>query len=361
MLPLLVANIKIIVRDRQTLGWALLFPLIFVVVFGLFDLGGGPDAVELAVVDEADSVLSRALRERLTGVEFLELDDTYAAEEEARAALEEGEVEFVLVIPAGLADVGPGADIVPLRLHFDEAGNATINQIVTSALRQFVDEVNIRLGNVSRVVGLEPVGMRVRQVSYFDVLLMGLVGMGVMFNSIIVLAVKMATYREQKILRRLLMTPLKVRNFFAAVVLAHLLLALLQTGVIIAAGMLLFGGRVYGNLLWIFLLVGVANVVFLNIGFVVGAYAKSPSAASSMGNVVALPMMFFSGTFFPTEFLPSIMPQVVRLLPLTPLLEVLREVSLDAAVPWEAPLPLALLAGWLLVSSALAVRLFRFS
>ena len=31
MLPLLVANIKIIVRDRQTLGWALLFPLIFVV------------------------------------------------------------------------------------------------------------------------------------------------------------------------------------------------------------------------------------------------------------------------------------------------------------------------------------------
>ena len=45
-----------------------------------------------------------------------------------------------------------------------------------------------------------------QHIEYFDVLLMGLVGMGVMFNSILVLAVTISTYRQQKILRRLLVT-----------------------------------------------------------------------------------------------------------------------------------------------------------
>ena len=33
---LTIANLKMLARDRQALFWALLFPLIFVVVFGLF-------------------------------------------------------------------------------------------------------------------------------------------------------------------------------------------------------------------------------------------------------------------------------------------------------------------------------------
>jgi ABC-2 type transport system permease protein len=361
MFPLLAANLKMIARDRQSLFWALVFPLIFVVVFGLFDLGGGPSAVKLAVIDQADTVLSRAIRERLATVDFLDIDNSYADEQQAREALQDGDLEFVLVMPPDLADVGPGTDEVPLALLYDEAGNATINQVVINALGRFVDEVNIRVSNASRVVVLDTQGLRAKQIEYFDVLLMGLVGMGVMFNSILVLAVKITTYREQKVLRRLLVTPLRIRNFLTAIVLAHLLLAMMQTAVIIAVGVLVFGGQIYGNLFWIFLLVAVGNIIFLNIGFIVAAYAKTPAAASGMGNVVALPMMFFSGTFFPTDFLPSVMPQVVRLLPLTPLLEALRAVSLDSATPWQTPESLALLAGWIVVSSALAIRLFRFN
>jgi len=54
---LLVANVKIMVRDRQTLFWALVFPLIFVVVFGLFGVGD-PDPVDISIIDMAQSPLS---------------------------------------------------------------------------------------------------------------------------------------------------------------------------------------------------------------------------------------------------------------------------------------------------------------
>ena len=36
LFSLIIANLKIIIRNRQALFWALVFPLIFVVVFGLF-------------------------------------------------------------------------------------------------------------------------------------------------------------------------------------------------------------------------------------------------------------------------------------------------------------------------------------
>ena len=52
LLPLVLANLKMIYRNRQALFWALAFPLIFVGIFGLFRLDELP-TVELLVVDYA--------------------------------------------------------------------------------------------------------------------------------------------------------------------------------------------------------------------------------------------------------------------------------------------------------------------
>ena len=191
-------------------------------------------------------------------------------------------------------------------------------------------------------------------------LLMGLVGMGVMVNSVISIAVKISGYRNQNILKRILVTPLPVRNYFASEVLAHLVLAMVQVGIIMAVGVLLFGARIYGNVLWIFLIVAFANIIFLNIGFILSAWARSPAAASGIGNAIVLPMMFFSGTFFPTSNLPAFLPELVQVLPLTPMLEALRHVSIDGWAIWQTWPELAILAGWVVVSSVAAMKLFRF-
>lgn len=351
---LLVANLKIILRDRQTLFWALVFPLIFVVVFGLFDLGGGPGNATGAVIDQTPSTASQALRAGLAQVDFLEVDAAITDEAVARERLAGGDLEFVLIIPAGF-----GTSAGTLTLLYDEA-NTTTNQVLVSVFTRFVDEVNLRIAGAPRLVTVEERGLRTQQVSYFDFLLIGLVGMGVMFNSVIVVAVRVSTYRELRVLKRLLATPLRVGDYFAAIVGAHLVLAVVQTGIILAAGVFLFDATVRGNMAWLFVLIAVGNIVFLNIGFIIAAFAKTPAAASGMGNVIAMPMMFFSGTFFPTDSLPAFLPRAVRLLPLTPLLEATRTVGIDAGVPWDAPAALGLLAAWIVGSSLVAVRVFRF-
>ena len=374
MLALLLAVSKIMLRDRQTLFWALAFPLILVSVFGLFDVNGTGSA-DLAIIDHAKGERSRALREKLAGIDYLTVDIHYSSEADAREALEDGDLEYLLVIPRGMAELDQSsaspasggkddasmslAKRMSLSLYYD-ANNHLGNQLVIETVRHFVDEENLRLIGGPQLLSVLPEEVETRRVDYFDILLIGLVGMGMMTNSIIFIAVKISMYRNQAILKRILVTPLRVRNYFAAEVLAHLMLALVQAAVVIGMGVFVFGAHIYGNVLWLFIIVAFANTIFLNIGFIISGWANSPRAASGMGNAVAIPMLFLSGAFFPTSSLPSFLPELVQVLPLTPMLDAMRGVAIDSRELWQVWRELAMLAGWLAVSSVAAIKLFRF-
>ena len=73
-----------------------------------------------------------------------------------------------------------------------------------------------------------------------------------------------------------------------------------------------------------------------------------------------MPMMFLSGTFFPIDGLPHVLGALVRYLPLAPMLDAMRGVALEARPVWDFPEELAILGVWILVSSAVAVKVFRF-
>src|SRR3972149_2807029 len=112
---LLRANLKMMMRNRQALFWALVFPLIFVVVFGLFRMDEVGETV-IVVVDKSQDQVSQELIANLGSLEILELD-LDLDEERARNALKEGETDFVLIIPEGLAEKLQGpSQVTPVRL-----------------------------------------------------------------------------------------------------------------------------------------------------------------------------------------------------------------------------------------------------
>ncbi len=365
MLALVIANLKIMVRDRQTLFWALVFPLIFVIIFGLFDFEQS-STVDLAIIDQANSEGSRELSRKLSETEHLKVDARYASRIEAQEALRNGDLENLLIIPEsaeapsrGLASSQGNSAPVSLLLY-QGTGNEAGNQLVAETIRRSVDEENLRLVGAPKLLELRTEMVKAPKVDYFDLVLIGLVGMSMMMNCIIVIAVKISLYRSQSVLKRLLATPLRVRNYFASEIAAHVLLSLVQTAVVIGVGVYVFGATIHGNVLWVFIIVAFASIIFLNIGFIISAWANSPSAASGMGNAVAMPMLFLSGTFFPTSSLPSFLPDLVQALPLTPVLDAMRGVAIDGLGLWNVGRELGMLAGWVVVSSLAAVKLFRF-
>jgi ABC-2 type transport system permease protein len=354
LMSLVLANLKLIYRDRQAAFWAIAFPLIFLLIFGLFNFND-LNPVEIVVIDHAGNELSEGLIADLDSLEFLELE-AGTSEADARREIVDGNLKYLLIIPEGLDPTTTPGD---LTLIYDESEFQT-NQLVEGLITRFLDGVNLRLQDVEPLLGLKSQGIQGRPVEYFDFLLPGLIGMGVMTFSIIGMGTTMAQYRQQRILRRIQATPLKVRTFFIAQVLAWLMLSLVQTAIIMTAGTIIFDAVIYGNYFWVLPLVILANLTFLNLGFIVGSLSKSVQAASGLGNLLTMPMMFFSGVFFPADSLPSIMSNAVKYLPLTPLLEALRGVLLDAQPLWDFPMQLGLLAGWVVVTAIIAVKTFKF-
>ena len=371
MLAITLANLKMMARNRQGLFWALIFPLLLVVVFGLFDFKG-VTPTGLAVADFSAGPKAEVLRERLNGIAFLEPEDLAIDGpfplEDAYRRLTDGDLGYLLVIPAGLDD--PASEnragaVEPVELVYTTR-NPERNQLVEGAVHSLVIELRSDGRPVlpERLVTSQVV--ETPEVDYFDTVLLGLLGLGIMTNSIISIAVRISTYRNQQVLKRLLVTPLPPWKFFAGEIIAHLLLALVQALIILAVGVFVFGGDIHGDpvviqLLWVLLIVTLGTVVFLNVGFILSAWAGSPAAASGMGNAVALPMMFLAGTFFSTASLPWLLPYAALALPLTPMLDALREVAINSTPLWETWPQLAALGAWAIATAAVAVRVFRFS
>lgn len=353
---LLIANLKMLARNRMALFWALIFPLIFVGAFGLFDLDDPPTS-DVGVIDQAQDGLSQRVISGLDAIDTIRIKmrtDEAKAREEVRGR----DLDLLLVIPPGFeASTNAGAS-ARVDIVYDEGSPTAPSAVGT--IQRYLDQVNLQLAQTPSVFRIQAEGVRSLESDYFDFLLPGFVGMGVMTFSIIGVASALALYRQQNIFKRILATPLRVRTFFSTMILAHLLVSLIQAGIILGAGVLLLGGHVHGNLFYLAILVIMGNLIFLSIGFAVGAYSTTVSAAAGLGNVVTLPMMFLSGTFFPLEDLPRGLSKVVEFLPLAPMLETMRGVSLDAKPIWDFGPELGLMAAWIAIMAVLAVRVFKF-
>ena len=100
---LTVANIKSFTRDRAALFWTLAFPLLFILLFGfIFEGGGDGPGLRAGWVDEDGSTASRELRAVFAAQEASELVDL--DREPALEQMRQGELETVLVVPAGYGD-----------------------------------------------------------------------------------------------------------------------------------------------------------------------------------------------------------------------------------------------------------------
>ena len=199
----------------------------------------------------------------------------------------------------------------------------------------------------------------VEDVDYADFVLPGIVLWGIMGNSVMGIAVALANYREKKILRRIKASPMKARTFFAAQVSAYLVLSLVQAAMLFGIGAPVMGVSISGNLPTIALLILVCNVVFLNLGFIVGAFSRTGAAASGMGNVIVLPLVMFSGVFFSSELLPNLLENIMRFLPLAPMVEILRGVTLSDRPLTDFPMELGLIVAWIALTSLIATWVFK--
>ena len=95
------------------------------------------------------------------------------------------------------------------------------------------------------------------------------------------------------------------------------------------------------------------------IGLMIGAWARNERQSASLSNVISFPVMFLSGTFFPTFLMPAWLQSVGKFVPLTPVADSLRLVAAEHAGLIDVLPQIGMIAIWTIIVYTLAIKLFR--
>jgi ABC-2 type transport system permease protein len=355
LLLLTVANIKSFTRDRAALFWTLAFPLIFVFLFGSI-FSGGDSSRTIGFADLDRSPVSAQLKEAFVAVPNVELID--GTEEVLLGRMRDGELSAVIVVPKGYAEsiaTKPGPATVAVYTDpTQSAADGATRQLVGFVLSQ----VNQAVTGQQPAVAPAFQSVQTNDLSFISYLVPSILGMSLMQLGVFA-AIPLVADREKLILKRLQATPLRRWQLVGSNVLMRLLIAVVQTAIIIGVGSAFFDVQVAGSWVLIGGFVLLGSLAFIALGYVIASFASSEESANGMTSVVQFPLMFLSGTFFPIDAMPDALQTVARAMPLTYLGDALRQVMVDGTPFSPLWVCFAVLVGWLVVCFGIATRFFR--
>ncbi len=168
--------------------------------------------------------------------------------------------------------------------------------------------------------------------------------------------VVLATYREQRILRRFATTPAKPRDLLVAQYGIHGAAAILGGALVVIVGRFAYGVALPRNpvgFLLVFLLMLAAS---LSMGGLIGGRARTAKFATTLGTVLLFPLMFTAGVWLPVPVMPGPLGDIVALTPLGAGALALGEA---ASGGWPDLKDLVVMAVWTAVLGTAATRFFR--
>jgi len=364
-------------RNREAVFFALLFPLLLLLIFS-FVFAGGPAEFEVAVqnndVDgtgeptELSATLVTAIEET-PSLELQELDtETDLAQEEN---IEEATGHNrVLVIPEGFDERvrtgsarvrmavirdtldqfegeipdeqrqeirdaleafegqqnGTAADTVEVGLLTvpDDEGAGAVESILESVVATFNDRA---LGIEEPTVAVSAEERGQAGLDAADYFLPAFIVAMILINGVMTVPSAVAQLGRDGTLKRLAVSPLRKHEWILANVIQQSILAVAITVVMVAVAWLVFGVTATPGPLALALVV-VGAVAFTALGMIVGGVIRDPGSAISLGGAIALPLMFVSGIFWELDLMPETLQTVAEFSPVTHFHRSLRELMI---------------------------------
>jgi ABC-2 type transport system permease protein len=196
---------------------------------------------------------------------------------------------------------------------------------------------------------------------YIDFLIPGLLGMNLMNSGMWGVGFALVEMRQRKLLKRFVATPMRRSDFLLALTSSRLVLMVIEVGLLLGFGVLVFHMRVQGSILSVILLGSLGALAFGGVGLLTACRAQKIESVSGLINLVMMPMWIFSGVFFSYQKFPVIAQPFIKVLPLTALNDALRATITEGASLGSQTGRLLVLAIWGGVSFILALRWFRWT
>ena len=345
-------------RDKTGLFFTFLFPLLFLFVFGYLNSGNSSLEFDVAIINNSESSFAEQFETQLDENDTFAVRDETAFEE-ARELMGRGELDSIIELPEGFGEpneVGqPSGSVV---VYFNEASPQS-GQTVAAVMDQALEGINTELGQPAPPLSVEQRSTAVENLNAFDYVFSGLLGFTILSLGIFGLANQFPAEKKTGALRRLRASPISSGQLIFANMLYYMFVGLISLVLMFVIALTVFDFNMRGDWFQLAILAVISIVLMFGFGLAIGGWAKNENQSAALTQIVALPLLFLSGVFFPRFLMPDWLQTVTSFLPLTPVIDGFRLIMTEGATLLELGSQLGLIAIWIVVIYAIAIRVFR--
>ncbi len=352
-------------RDRVTFAMMIGIPLVQLTLFG-FAINSDPKHLPAAMVIQDDGPQARAVLAGLRNSSYFDFERAYRTEAEARKALKEGDVLFVVNIPRNFSRDLLRGQRPALLVEADATdpgatGNAlgSLPIILTSALQ------NDLKGALSFLAQTDaPVDLRIHAlynpeaITQYNIV-PGLLGVIVTMTMVLITGLAITRERESGTMENLLSMPTRPLEVLTGKIVPYILVGYIQMFLLLLASKFIFHVPMVGSIPLLLALALIFIAANLAVGVTFSTIAQNQREAVQMGMFFFLPNILLSGFMFPFAGMPLWARWIGEVFPLTHYLRIVRGILLKGNGPREIAGELWPIALFAVVVLTIGVKRYR--
>ena len=342
--------IQIFLRNKQYIIFSLILPILILGIAGLND--GDTDPIDVGLVDNSKSNLSKQLTEQLTMNNLFNVKED--SEDKLREDLVNGDLMIVLIIPDAM---NIEANNLNIKLLVDKS-QVQFMQTIQPILNQSLLSIERQITGNTPMFKLVIEDVKSRTLSYIDFLLPGIMAFMLMNLSIAGSGFNVVEFRRRGILKRLFVTPIKPIDFVIAIVIARMVIVLGQLSIIFSFALFILDANIVGSIFNLYFVIMLGVLMFLTLGFSLGSLAKSQESVGVMATIFIYPQLVLSGVFFPLESLPLFIQPFAEILPLSLVADAMRSIANDGLQLFDIVRNFIGIALWIVIGMIISTKLF---
>lgn len=353
-------NTRRFFRDKTAIFFTVMFPLIFLFVFGGIFGGNNDTSFKVALINQSDSKFAETYQKQASESSLLNVSPDINTLDAAKEKMGRSEIDATILLPENFGVIKKSEKIPSGTAEvIYTQNNEQAAQTLTSILEAQFKKVNAKFVVIKEPFTVKSTQTNQESLSRFDYTFAGLLGFSIIGIGIFGPVNVFPELKKQGILRRFHTTSLRVWQYFTSTMISQAVIGLVSVAVQFAVAITIFDLNVVGNYFELILFLTLSIITILGIGLAIGGWAKNERQAAPLSNLVVFPMMFLSGTFFPRFLMPEWLQNISGFLPLTPIIDGIRLIATEGKHLTQIGPQVGLIAAWTLVIYVIAFRVFR--
>ncbi len=351
------ASFKAIFSNPSAIIFSILFPIIFILIFGSFGSGGGV-VYRIALSPESDTTSDfyQGLK-RANVIRIVNYTDSALLKKD----LQKGKLTAVIsIITSTDTSQQP---LTTIRVKSTSASSNTLGSFmpVLDYLRLRIETTKSDAAKTAIRIE-DPVVEKVRQYRQIDFILPGQLGFSILFSTLFGIAFTFFGLREQLVLKRFYASPVNRLNILLGIGMSRLFFQLINIVVLVLFGHFFLNFTLqHGAVTFFEILAMTVIMLFLlmGVGLIFSSIAKSDTSIPLLINLFGFPQMMLSGTFFPIEVFPKWLQEICHILPLTQFNDSIRKISFEGLSILDCWKEIGILGIWMAIIYIIAARVIK--